>query len=111
MLFRSYWIEEVSPLVIQAFSDGYTSAGKPAFFNPSRWTFGQPLYASEIEGVLQDIEGVEHVISIQMSQWWHPWIQSSEVMAVDPNQIIEVRSDPSEIEFGWIDFDFQGGRK
>jgi|CZKX01.1.fsa_nt_gi hypothetical protein len=106
-----YWIEEVSPLVIQAFSDGYTSAGKPAFFNPSRWTFGQPLYASEIEGVLQDIEGVEHVISIQMSQWWHPWIQSSEVMAVDPNQIIEVRSDPSEIEFGWIDFDFQGGRK
>ena len=39
------------------------------------------------------------------------WIQSSEVMTVDPNQIIEVRSDPSEIEFGWIDFDFQGGRK
>jgi hypothetical protein len=106
-----YWIEEVSPVVTQAFSDGYTADGSPAFFNPSRWTFGRPLYASQIEGVLRTIEGVEHVISIRMSQWWRPWIQSCEVMAVDPNQIIEVRSDPSEIEFGWIDFDFKGGRQ
>ena len=106
-----FWIEEVSPVVIQAFSDGYTADGAPAFFNPSRWTFGQPLYASQIEGMLQGIQGVEHLVSIQMQQWWRPWIQSSEVMAVDPNQIIEVRSDPSEIEFGWIDFDFEGGRQ
>ena len=106
-----YWIEEVSPVVAQAFSDGYTAAGAAAFFNPGRWTFGQPLYASQIEGALQGIEGVEHVISIAMSQWWRPWIQSSEVMAVAPSQIIEVRSDPNEIEDGWIDFDFQGGRQ
>jgi hypothetical protein len=86
-------------------------AGAPAFFNPSRWTFGQALYASQIEGVLEGIEGVEHVISIELAQWQRPWIQSSEVMIVDPNQIIEVRSDPSEIEAGWIDFDFQGGRQ
>ena len=108
---RDFWIEQVSPVVTQAFSDGYTATGEPAFFNPSRWTFGQPLYASQIEGVLQGIEGVEHVISILIQQWWSPWIQSSEVMAAAPNQIIEVRSDPSEIEFGWIDFYFEGGRQ
>ncbi len=106
-----FWIEQVSPVVTQAFSDGYTAAGAPAFFNPTNWTFGQPLYASQIEGVLMGIEGVEHVVSIVMRQWWSPWIQSSEVMAVAPNQIIEVRSDPSEIEFGWIDFNFEGGRQ
>jgi predicted phage baseplate assembly protein len=106
-----FWIEQVSPVVVQAFSDGYTADGAIAFFNPSRWTFGQPLYTSQIEGVLRQIEGVEHVISIQIQQWWRPWIQSSEVMTVDPNQIIEVRSDPSEIEFGWVDFNFEGGRQ
>jgi hypothetical protein len=31
-------------------------------------------------------------------------------MTVEPNQIIEVRSDPNQIEAGWIDFDFEGGR-
>jgi len=106
-----FWIEQVSPVVTQAFSDGYTADGAPAFFNPRSWTFGQPLYASRIEGVLQGIEGVEHVISIRIQQWWSPWIHSSEVMTVAPNQVIEVRSDPSEIENGWIDFSFQGGRQ
>jgi uncharacterized protein YbjT (DUF2867 family) len=106
-----FWIEQVSPVVIQAFSDGYTAEGASAFFNPDNWTFGQALYASQIEGVLQGIEGVEHVISISIQQWWSPWIQSSEVMTVAPNQIIEVQSDPSEIEKGWIDFDFEGGRQ
>ena len=106
-----YWIEQVSPIVAQAFSDGYTAGGAPAFFNPDSWTFGQPLYASQIEGVLQGIEGVEHVISIRMSEWLRPWVQSSEMIAVAPSQIIEVRSDPNEIEDGWIDFDFQGGRQ
>jgi len=33
------------------------------------------------------------------------------MIAVAPSQIIEVRSDPNEIEDGWIDFDFQGGRQ
>lgn len=106
-----FWIEQVSPVVIQAFSDGYTTDGAPAFFNPSQWTFGQALYASQIEGVLQGIEGVEHVISIQMQNWWSPWIRSCEVMTVAPNQIIEVQSDPSEIENGWIEFNFEGGRQ
>jgi len=32
-------------------------------------------------------------------------------MTVAPNQIIEVRSDPSEIENGWIEFNFEGGRQ
>jgi hypothetical protein len=106
-----YWIEQVAPVVTQAFSDGFGDDGSPAFFNPTRWTFGQPLHASQIEGVLQQIAGVEHVISIRMQQWWRPWVQSSEVMTVDPNQIIEVRSDPSEIESGWIEFVFAGGRQ
>lgn len=106
-----FWIEQVAPIVTQAFSDGYTADGRTAFFNPSRWTFGQPLYASEIEGVLQAIQGVEHVISILIQQWWRPWIESSEVMQVEPNQIIEVQSDPSRIEMGWIDFQFEGGRQ
>jgi predicted phage baseplate assembly protein len=108
---NNFWIEQVSPVVVRAFSDGYTDTGEAAFFNPSRWTFGRPLYASQIEGVLQNIEGVEHVISIVIQQWQRPWIQSSEVMTVAPNQIIEVQSDPSEIESGWIDFNFEGGRQ
>ena len=67
------------PVIEQAFCNSYTEDGQPAFFNPDRWTFGQALYASQIEGVLAKIAGVEHVISIAMTRWWNQSVTSSEV--------------------------------
>jgi predicted phage baseplate assembly protein len=107
---RDYWPEDVSPVIEQAFSTSYRRDGKPAFFNPDNWTFGQALYASQIEAQFALIEGVEHVVSIQMTRWWNQSIMSNEVMLVSPEEIILVTNDPSRLELGTITFIYQGGR-
>lgn len=108
---KDYWIDDVAPIVEQAFSNSYIADGQQAFFNPDRWTFGQALYASQIEGVLIRIEGVEHVISIQMLRWWNQSVSSREEMAMAPEEIVLVTNDPSRMELGSISFTYQGGRQ
>lgn len=105
------WIDDVAPVVEQAFSNGFTQNGQPAFFNPDKWTFGQSLYASQIEGVLAAIEGVEHVVSISMARWWNQTVQSSVVMTMGTSEIVLVANDPSRLEDGTITFNYQGGRQ
>ncbi len=104
-----YWIGDVAPVVEESFSDGRLADGTPAFFNPDRWTFGQSLHASQIEGVLAGIAGVEHVVSIRMTRWWNQAVSSSETMAIAPQEIVRVANDPSRMELGSIAFEFQGG--
>ena len=106
-----YWIDDVAPVVEEEFSNSYTPDGRRAFFNPDRWTFGQPLYASQIEGVLAKIAGVEHAISIRMTRWWNQSITSAEVMAVAPEEIVLVTNNPSRMELGAIRFTWQGGQR
>ena len=105
-----YWIDDVAPVVEAAFSTSYTPGGEEAFFNPDRWTFGQSLYASQIEGQLARIPGVEHVISIRMTRWWNQTVVSSEVMLIAPEEIVLVTNDPSRMELGSITFTYQGGQ-
>ncbi len=108
---EDFWIEDVSPVIEQAFSNSYTSDGQMAFFNPDRWTFGQAIYASQIEGVLTLIPGVEHVVSILMTRWWNQSVKSNEVMTMAPEEIVLVSNDPSRMEDGSITFNYYGGRQ
>ncbi len=105
-----YWIDDVSPVIERVFCNSYTEDGELAFFNPDRWTFGQALYASQIEGELAKIHGVEHVISIKMTRWWNQSVTSNEVMLMAPEEIVLVENDPSRMERGSITFTCQGGR-
>ena len=105
-----YWIDDVAPVVESAFTNGYTPDGTQAFFNPDRWTFGQALHASQIEGWLKKIEGVEHVIEVHMTRWWDQSVTSNEVITVAPEEIVLVTNDPSRLELGRISFAYQGGR-
>jgi hypothetical protein len=106
-----YWIEDVAAAVEAEFSNSYTPDGRQAFFNSDRWTFGQALHASQIEGVLAKIPGVEHVISITMRRWWDQSVSSSEVMPMAPEEIVLVTNDPSRLELGRISFTWQGGQQ
>jgi len=108
---EEYWIEDVAPAIEQAFSNSYTAEGDMAFFNPDRWTFGQAIYASQIEGVLTGITGVEHAISILMVRWWNQAMKATEVMTMAPEEIVLVSNDPSRMEEGTITFNYYGGRQ
>ncbi|PSN10931.1 hypothetical protein C7293_26250 [filamentous cyanobacterium CCT1] len=107
----SYWPEDVRFVLEQEFSEGYTPDGRLGFFHPDRWTFGQPLYASQIAGRVQAVPGVEHVISISLRRWNEATPGTEVVTALRPNEIIQVRNDPDRMETGAIAFDLRGGRQ
>ena len=106
-----YWPEDIQFWLEQEFSEGYTADGRLGFFHPDRWTFGQPLWASEIGGRIHQIAGIDHVIAISIKRW-HEANPGTEAMAtVRPNEILRVRNDPNHPEDGVIRFEIRGGRQ
>ena len=105
------WPEDVRYVLEQEFSDSYTPDGRMGFFHPDAWTFGQPLHASQIEGRIHQVSGIEHVISISMKRWNDPAAATSDLIEVKFNEIIEVKNDPDAMELGYINFTLEGGRQ
>jgi hypothetical protein len=107
----AYWPEDLRFVLEQEFSDGYTPDGRLGFFHPDAWTFGQGLRASQIEGRIQAVTGVEHIISIAVKRWNDKGPAGKAVLDVRANEIISVRNDPDFMEKGFVFFDLQGGRQ
>jgi len=106
-----FWPEDVAFVLRDEFSSSFTSDGREGFFNPDRFTFGQPLYASEIIGRAQAVTGVEHVISLTMKRWNDTAAPSDAIVNLRPNEIIAVLNDPDDQERGFITIDVRGGRR
>ena len=104
------WANDVRFELGQSFSDELDRDGRQAFFHPDRWTFGQELHASQIEGRIGAIAGIDHVVSIRMRRFGATAPGADAIVAVRPNEIIEVRNDPDRLEAGTIAFELQGGR-
>lgn len=121
-----YWPADLDVVLQQEFSDGYTPDGRPGFFHPDSWTFGQPLYASQLIGRALAVPGVERVLSASLRRL-HAVSGPSLVtitlnpedvpaalvdkLGVDSFEIIQVANDPDHLEKGRILFDIQGGRR
>jgi hypothetical protein len=105
------WPEDVRADLEQEFSAGFTTDGRRGFFNPDEWTFGQKLHASQIVGRVQAVEGVEHVISVEMKRWDEPSAGTEAIVGLRLNEIIQVLDDPDHMELGTIEFDLRGGRR
>ncbi len=106
-----HWPEDMRFVLEQEFSEGYTPDGRPGFFHPELWTFGQQLHASQLLGRAQSVPGVEHVIAVTMKRWDAPTPGTDAVLAVRANEILRVRNDPDHMEEGFIRFELKGGRR
>jgi len=106
-----FWPDDLQFVLEQEFSDGYTPDGRMGFFHPDVWTFGQEVHASQIAGRAQQVEGVEHIISIAMKRWEDATAGADAVLNVRGNEIIRVLNDRDHMEKGFIDFDVRGGRQ
>jgi hypothetical protein len=121
-----YWPDDLDVELQRSFSTGWTADGTPAFFNPSLWTFGQPLYASQIIGRALGVQGVERVLSVSMRRWnagTGPTTsivtimpedlpqETPELIEVRPFEIVQVANNPDHLEQGRMLFDIRGGRR
>jgi hypothetical protein len=106
-----FWPEDVAFALRDEFSDSFTADGRPGFFNPDCFSFGQALHASEIIGRAQSVTGVEHIISLTMKRWNDPHAASDAIVGLRPSEIILVANDPDDMERGFITIDVRGGRR
>jgi predicted phage baseplate assembly protein len=106
-----FWPEDVRVVLEQEFSEDYTPDGRPGFFHPDLWTFGQALHASVIAGRVHQVVGVEHIISIALKRWDDPTPAASELVEARFSEILRVRNDPNAMEEGSIRFELKGGRQ
>lgn len=121
-----YWPADLDAVLQQEFSDGFTPDGRPGFFHPDRWTFGQPLYASQLIGRALAVPGVERVLSVSIKRLHgltgptldHLDVAPEDValsivesLPVGAFEIVQVANDPDHLEKGRVQFDIQGGRR
>ncbi len=109
----AYWREDLRFVLEQEFSDSWTSDGRRGFFHPDAWTFGQSLHRSEIEGRLQRIAGILHVVRITMKRFSapRPGVPGAEMQEIGFDEVLLVANDPDHLERGLIRFELQGGRR
>jgi hypothetical protein len=112
------WREDVRHVLEQEFSDGYTPDGRPGFFHPDNWTFGQRIRKSEIAGRVHQVAGVEHINTIAWGRFNAPTPgmyadteSGPDELFVGADEIIQVHNDPDHLERGFIRFRLDGGRQ
>ena len=112
------WPEDIRHVLEQEFSDGYTLDGRPGFFHPDAWTFGQRLRKSQLAGRLQQVPGVEHPLAIEWHRFNAPTPGVYDMSSSGPDEIfvgfdeiIQVHNDPDQMELGYIRFTLSGGRR
>lgn len=121
-----YWIEDLRVELEMAFSDADLPGGGRGLFHPDAWTFGQPLYASQIIGRALAVTGVERVTRLSMRRFNPGSGGGTHVVEVDLDAFPEstaqrldfgdfeipvVANDPDLLERGRIAFDILGGRR
>lgn len=121
-----YWPEDLRHVLETEFSNGYTADGRMGFFHPDLWTFGQSLHASQIMGRALNVEGTDRVILLNLRRWYSVTGPSTgnlflspadlagteeQLISVEPDEIIQVASDPSHLEKGRIQIEIVGGRQ
>ncbi|MEO7232689.1 MAG: putative baseplate assembly protein [Polaromonas sp.] len=122
----AYWIEDLRAVLEETFSDGWTRDGRRGFFHPDAWTFGQPLYASQLIGRALGVTGIGRVLCLSMRRWNPGTGGGLSVIDIDPAalpesraekleagpfEIIVVANDPDHLETGRITFEITGGRR
>ena len=106
-----FWPEDLKAILEQEFSDGWTPDGRMGFFHPDLWTFGQQLKASQIIGRALEVDGIEHVVKVEMKRFARSGPMATQITNVNYNEILQVMNDPNHMELGSIAFQIQGGRR
>ena len=91
---------------------GLRADGKPAFFAPGQFTFGQPLERSELEIAAQRALGVDGVVSVYYRRrgLTADYLYMPDEVTVGPDEIVRVDNDPSEPERGSLRLVVEGGK-
>ncbi|HEY5756515.1 MAG TPA: putative baseplate assembly protein [Steroidobacter sp.] len=106
-----YFQSDVQQAVLQAFSSQDLQNGQRGFFHPDNFTFGQPVYLSQIYRTAMQVAGVNSVDVTKLQRWGAPPAGEIENGALTPAslEIVQLDNDPNFPENGKIEILMRGG--
>jgi hypothetical protein len=107
------WLaSDVEAGVLTRLADATLPDGTPGFFFADSFTFGTPLYRSNLEAAVQGVNGVNGVLDVQYRQRGatNGFQELPAVIQFGADQILRVANDPNFPERGTIRVIADGGR-
>jgi len=97
-----YYLTDVEQALRAALGDRVRTDGSPGFFNPDNFTFGQPLYLSQLYEQVEAVEGVGSAIVTRFKRLLETPANELEqgYILVNPLEIIRMDNDPGMPENG-----------
>lgn len=108
-----YFRADVRAALMRIFSKGWLDDGSPALFHPDNFTFGQPVYLSELYAAAQSVQGVASVVIDRFQRLRVPDDQTpldKGVLTLDSLEIARLDNDPSFPERGVVKLEVGGGK-
>jgi hypothetical protein len=103
---------DVEQAVLKALSNREFAGGTRAFFHPDNFSFGQPLYLSQLYAAVVAVEGVDSASVTQFQRWGklanHELQQG--YIPVDRLEILRLDNDPNFPENGILRLNMGGGK-
>jgi hypothetical protein len=107
------WLSsDVEAGVLSRLADAIQPNGTPGFFYADSFTFGTPLYRSNLEAALQSVNGVKGVLDIEYRQRGASAVFQTlpAELQFGTDEILRVANDPNYPERGTIRVIAEGGR-
>jgi hypothetical protein len=101
-----YFPADVEAALLETFSNADLPGGRRGFFHPDNFTFGQPVYVSQVVAAAMQVAGVRWVSVDRFQRWGQ--LPKGELaagqIAIERLEIARLDNDPNEAENGKIEF-------
>jgi predicted phage baseplate assembly protein len=106
-----YRRSDVKESLLKTFSNRNLPGGARGFFHPDNFTFGQPLYLSQVYQVAMQVAGVASVEITIFQRWGKTANRELEkgVLNAGRLEVLRLDNDPNFAENGKLDFLMKGG--
>src|SRR5262249_51366223 len=108
---QAYFRTDVEQALRQVFGRGTLADGRPAFFNPVNFTFGQPVYLSDIYAAAQAVAGVDSLEVTHLQRFGSDDDRALDDgwLAIGHLEIARLDNAPDFPEHGVLTLDLRGG--
>lgn len=106
-----YFAAEVKRRLLEVFSRHDLGEGRRGFFHPDNFTFGQPVYLSQLYETAMDVDGVAFAEVTTFQRWGATPNQELDtgVLKVGADEIVRLDNDPNFPENGKLELVMEGG--
>jgi predicted phage baseplate assembly protein len=106
-----YFRSDVQEALLERLSNRVLPGGRRGFFHPDNFTFGQPVYLSQIFEAAMAIAGVEWVRALRFQRFGKTAAKEleREVLSPAPREVAVLDNDPNFAENGQLELSMKGG--